>query len=214
LLASRTADTPVSRHLAHRVADRIATDWGVARERLRLEWGRSSAEHAPADSARFRVLGRGTGGWLVVVFDPAETRASAVRVRVGVEQPVTVAVRALPAGHRLLPGDLREEVQVHWGPPGDSALAVAGPGWELRRAVAAGEVMAAPTATPPPDVLAGEPVRFAWRRGEVEVSVVGIALHSARRGERVRARLEERPARLTGTVVAPGVAELGGEGVR
>jgi len=212
LLATRGEQAAVPRALASRVCERIASVWRVPAASLRLEWGHRSSTAALASDAPFQLLGRGTGGWFVIVFDPATTAASAVRVRAGVEQPVAVATRPLMAGQRLVPEDLREEVRVHWGAPAAAAATeTPGPGWEMRRALAAGEAVMAPAATPPPDVLAGESVRFEWRTGDVEVSVVGIALHAARRGERLRARLEERPARLEGTVTAPGRAALSQE---
>ncbi len=209
LLATRGEQAAVPRTLAGRVSERIASVWSVPARALRLEWGHRSSTTPLAADAPFQLLGRGTGGWFVVVFDPATPAASAVRVRAGLEQPVAVAARPLVAGQTLTPEDLSEEVRVHWGAPAGTKLSeMPGPGWEMRRALAAGEAVTAPAATPPPDVLAGESVRFEWRTGEVEVSVVGIALHAARRGERLRARLEERPTRLEGTVTAPGRAAL------
>jgi flagella basal body P-ring formation protein FlgA len=214
LLAGRAGDAPVSRGLAARVAERIAGAWRVPVGQVRLLWGHSSGTASPADETTFRVLGRGEDGWFVVVFDPAASTAVAVRVRAGVERPVMVASRSLPAGSRLTDGDLREEMRVHWGVPAADSALTPGTGWEVRRLLAAGEVIAAPAVAPPPLVFAGQPVRMEWQRGGVEVSVVGIALNNARRGETVRARLEERPARLTGTVVAPGTAVLVAEGAR
>ena len=200
---------PVSRPLAARVAARIADSWRVPVEQVRLAWGRSSARVPPADDTSFRLLGHGEDGWFVVVFDPAASTAMAVRVRAGIERPVMVAARSLPAGSRLADGDLREEMRVHWGVPGADSVLAPGPGWEVRRTLTAGEVVGAPAVAPPPLVFAGQPVKMEWQRGGVEVSVMGIALNNARRGETVRARLEERPARLTGTVVAPGTAVIG-----
>ena len=215
LLAARAEQSPVPRALASRVAARIAADWQVPAAAIRLEWGRRSSSAALSHEAPFQLLGRGTGGWFVVVFDPSTPQASALRVRAGVELPVAVAARPLLEGQTLSAGDLTEEVRVHWGAPDAMpALGQPGPGWLMRRAVASGEVVAAPAAAPPPDVLAGEPVRFEWRAGDVQVSVVGIALHAARRGERLRARLEERPTRLEGRVTAPGRAELEAGAVR
>lgn len=213
LLATRGAETPVPRALATRVAARIADEWRVAPEQVRLEWGRATGG-APADDAPFRLLGRGDAGWFVVVFAPADSAALAVRVRAGVECPVAVATRALAGGATLADGDLREEVRVHWGAPPATALVAPAPGWEVRRALRAGDVVAPPAVVAPPLVLAGEPVRLEWQSGAVQVSVVGIALNSARAGETVRARLEERPARLTGTVTAPGTAVLANGGRR
>ena len=211
LMATRSAVAPVTRELQARVCERIADAWRIPVESLRLQWGRSSSGVSPQADAPFKVMGRGEGGWLVVVFDPADSNAAAIRVRAGVEQPVMVATRPLRSGQRLQPGDLREEVRVHWGVPSlDSALTPM-PGWEVRRPIAVGEVVMAPAVVAPPLVMAGEPVQFEWRSGDVQVSVTGIALNSASRGELVRARIEERPARLTGTVTAAGRALLAGD---
>ena len=209
LLAARGQASDLPRPLAQRVAARLADLWRVPVGEVRLAWGVSSGFAAPEETAPFRILGDGAGGWFVVVFHPADTNAVAVRLRAGVERPVMVATRALRAGATLQPGDLREEVRVHWGTPTSDSLALPSTGWELRRAVRANEVVTPPAVAAPALVVAGEPVRFEWRSGDVEVSVTGIALNSARRGEQVRARLEERPARITGTVTAPGLATLG-----
>jgi len=207
LIAARAGDAPVPRALAARVAARIAEGWRVPVEQLQLDWGRVAGE-TPDENAPFRVLGQGDDGWFVVVFSPTETRAVAVRVRAGIERAVPVATRPLPAGTTVGDGDVREEMRVHWGVPrvqaSDSTLV----GWEVRRPLRAGEVVGAPAVAPPPLVLAGRPVRLEWERGGVLVSVEAIALNSARRGETVRARLEERPAHLTATVTAPGTAVL------
>jgi flagella basal body P-ring formation protein FlgA len=214
LLASRSDAADLPRALAHRVATRLADLWRVPVGDVRLAWGLSSGAAAPEEGAPFRVLGDGAGGWFVVVFHPSDSSAVAVRMRAGVERPVMVAARPLRAGGAIAAGDLREEVRVHWGAPLSDSLVLPGVGWEIRRPVRTGEVVTPPAVTAPPLVVAGEPVRFEWRSGDVEVSVMGIALNSARRGEQVRARLEERPARLTGTATAPGIAALGAGGTR
>lgn len=214
LVGAWAADSPVSRGLASRVAQRIAEAWRVPVEQVRLTWGHASSAAAPTLDAPFRLLGQGAQGWYVVVFDPADSNAVAIRVRAGIERPVMVAARTLTAGTRLTAGDLAEQVRVHWGtPPQDSALA-ASVGWEVRRPVRAGEPLVAPAVVAPPLVIAGQPVRFTWESGGVHVSVMGVALNSARQGELVRARLEERPARVTGTAMAPGLAALATGGVR
>lgn len=214
LLAARGEGAAVSRPLAGRVAARLADQWRVPAEQVRLEWGAAAGDRAPADDAPFRVLGRGDGGWFVVVFDPADTLAVAVRLRAGVEHAVAVATRSLEAGARIDSSDVREEVRVHWGRPPADALVAPASGWEVRRPIRAGEVIAPPAVAAPALVRAGEPVRLEWQSGGVQVSVVGIALNTARAGEPVRARLEERPARLTGTVTAPGTAVLASGGHR
>ena len=209
LLATRADSATMPRPVANRVAARLADQWCVPAGEIRLAWGRTSAAGAPEDDAPFRIVGAGAGGWFVVVFHPSDSAAMAVRLRAGVERPVMVAARPLAAGSRVAEGDLREEVRVHWGVPARDSSVAPGVGWEIRRPVRSGEVVAPPSVAAPPLVVAGEPVRLEWQSGGVQVSVMGIALNSARAGEQVRARLEERPARLTGTVLAPGLAVLG-----
>lgn len=210
LMATRSVVSPVNRALEARVGERIADAWKVPVEALRMQWGRSSSGTSPGDDAPFKVMGRGEGGWFVVVFDPADSNATAIRVRAGVEQPVMVAARPLRSATRLASGDMREEVRVHWGAPSPERALTPMPGWEIRREISTGEVVTVPAVVAPPLVVAGEPVQLEWQSGGVHVSVTGIALNSASRGEMVRARLEERPARLTGTVTAPGRAMLAG----
>ena len=168
----------------------------------------------PGGSLPFRVTGRGLSGWLVVVFDPSSLDAVAVRLRAGVEDTVPVAARPLAAGARLTAADLRPESRVCWGPPAPSSEPRPGPGWEVRRALAAGEVLARPAVAPPTLVQAGEPVRLVWGGGAVQVSVVGIALNRARQGELVRARVEGRSDRLVGIATATGTAVISSGGDR
>lgn len=209
LLVSRSESASMPRPVASRVAARLADQWRIPCGEVRLVWGRTSAASDPEADAPFRIVGAGTGGWYVVVFHPSDPGAVAVRLRAGIERPVMVATRPLAAGTRIADGDLREEVRVHWGAPSNDSTVTPGVGWEIRRPVRSGEVVTPPAVAAPPLVVAGEPVRLEWESGGVQVSVMGIALNSARRGEQVRARLEERPARLTGTVMAPGLAVLG-----
>ena len=206
--------------VAGRVAEWLAREWGVPAARLRLEWGRAQGR-APADGGSagdpdvpFKVAGRGTDGWLVIVLDPASRAASALRVRAGVEDTVAVAARALASGTRLAAGDVSHEPRLRWGPPLPRVAAGPGPGWEVRRAVAAGEVLERPAVAPPALVAAGAPVRFVWAGGPVQVSVTGIALNSARQGEIVRARVVGRSDRLVGTVTGEGLAVLSTGGIR
>jgi len=191
----------------------LAHEWGVSERAVHLEWGRLS-DALPGGAVPFRVTGRGVAGWLVVVFDPPGRDAVAVGLRAGVEDTVLVAARPLAAGTRLDPADLRPESRVCWGPPAPPSESRPGPGWEVRRALATGEVLARPAVAPPTLVVAGEPVRLVWAEGGVQVSVVGIALNRARLGELVRARVEGRSDRLVGTATALGTAVISSGGDR
>jgi flagella basal body P-ring formation protein FlgA len=106
------------------------------------------------------------------------------------------------------------ESRVCWGPPAPPAEFRPGPGWEVRRALAAGEALARPAVAPPMFVMAGEPVRLVWTEGAVQVSTVGIALNRARQGEWVRARVEGKADRLVGTAAATGTVVISSGGDR
>jgi flagella basal body P-ring formation protein FlgA len=199
--------------VAARVGAWLAGEWGVPERAVRLEWGRLPGA-LPGGDVPFRVSGRGVGGWLVVVFDPSRRDAVALPLRAGFEDTVLVAARPLAAGTRLAASDLRSEPRVCWGPPAPPSGSRPGPGWEVRRALAAGEALARPAVVPPTLVEAGEPVRLVWGGGAVQVSVVGIALNRARQGELVRARVEGRSGRLVGTATATGTAVISSGGVR
>jgi len=191
----------------------LAREWGVSERAVRLEWGRPSGA-LPGGALPFRVTGRGLAGWLVVVFDPSGRDAVAVRLRAGVEDTVLVAARPLMAGTFLGPADVRPESRVCWGPPAPPSESRPGPGWEVRRALVAGEALARPAVAPPLLVEAGESVRLVWTEGAVQVSVVGIALNRARQGESVRARVEGRSDRLAGIATAMGTAVISSGGDR
>jgi flagella basal body P-ring formation protein FlgA len=211
LLAAAAADPPpVPGPLAGRVAETIAATWRVPPVDLRLDWRGPGSGRPLAADVPFHLAGRGDGGWFVVVFEPAGEPPVALRVRAGVEDTVAVAARPLAAGARVASGDLVSERRLRWGPPAADPGARPGVGWEIRRPLASGEVVAWPAATPPPWVAGGEPVRLVWERGTVAISMMGTALHSARRGETVRARVEGRPGPLAGRVTEPGIAVLEG----
>jgi flagella basal body P-ring formation protein FlgA len=212
LLVAAPGLPSVPEEVATRVAAHIAQSWRVPAERLRLEWGRAGASMPGAD-APFRVAGNGSDGRFLVVFDPA-AEAMAIRVRAGLMESVVVAARPLSRGAQIAPGDLKAEERVRWGPPSSAVAAVPGPGWQVRRAIAAGEAVGWPAAVPPHLVVNGEPVRLLWTRGGVDVSVTGVALNSARCGERVRARVEGRSGAVTGIASARGVAVLTERGAR
>jgi flagella basal body P-ring formation protein FlgA len=199
--------------VAARVSTWLAHEWGVPERAVHLEWGRLSVA-LPGGDLPFRVTGRGVSGWLVVVFDPSSRDAVAVCLRAGVEDTVLVAARPLATGTLLTAADLQPEPRVCWGPPALSSEPRPGPGWEVRRALAAGEVLSRPAVAPPLLVAAGGPVRLVWAEGAVQVSVAGIALNRARQGERVRARVEGRSDRLVGTATATGTVVISSGGDR
>jgi flagella basal body P-ring formation protein FlgA len=193
------------------VAQAIGARWGVPAGQVRLAWGAVPAGVALAAGEPFQLAGRGLQGWFAAVLRPARPDAVALRVRAGVMRTVPVAARDLSAPGRLAASDLRREARVLWGAPASGDLEVA-PGWEIRRPIAAGEVLAPPAVAPPALVVAGQPITLRWRRGAVEVTLPGTALHAAREGETARATVAGRPGRLEGRVTGPGTITLGGGG--
>lgn len=207
LPAAPAQPPPVPPAAAAQVAARIAQDWRVPAEALRLEWGRAPAGATVPATTPFRLEGRGADGCFVAVFD-APGSAVALRLRAGVVDSVPVAAHALGAGARLGPGDVRQDPRLHWGPPAADRRTVPGVGWEVRRALAAGEALSWPAVAAPTLVTGGQPVRLVWLRGALQVALTGVALNSARQGERVRARVEGRSTPLVGIATAPGTVEL------
>ena len=193
-----------------RVAAEIARSWGVEAAGLHLHWGPAPPGPEPAADAPFRLVGRGSDGTFVVLLDPGTSDPRARSVRASRLETVWVAARPLPAGAHLETPDLRSELRERFGPPMSSRHSAPGPGWELRRPLAAGEPIAWPAAAPPPLVQGGEPVRLVWSRGGVRISVMGRAINSAGAGETVRARVDGTGGRVTATAIEPGVAALAG----
>lgn len=187
------------------VRARVAEQWQVDPVSLALSWGRFGPG-AVAAPRRVRLLGTGRDGWFVAVLEAPGRSPEAVRVRVSHEDSVWVAAGPLVAGSRLTESDIVRVARPRFGPPvpGDPAPI----GWQVRRALAAGDLLAAPAVTEPPLVEAGAPVTFRWERGAVRISFQGVALHSAWRGEPVHARRDGVPGNVLGRMIAPGVAQL------
>ncbi len=204
---------PVPDTVAARVAAAIADAWKAPAAVVRLDW-----PHVPfvqlAGDPPLHLLGTGANGWFAVRFDSTATGTLVLRVRAGVSDSVSVAVRPLAVGVPLQPGDLATERRFHYGPPRPANAERPGPGWELRRAVAAGDVVDEPTATAPTVIRAGEPVQVVWDRGDVHVTVQGTALQSARRGGPVRVRMPGARASITAVATGPGLAAVDEGGTR
>ncbi len=196
-----------------RVAARIAQEWSVPPESIHLQWSDPAGASA-SPAADIRVVGRGSEGWFAIAVDPNGPEAVALRVRAGVDDTVCVATRPLSLGSRIREGDLRMGVRLRWGPPRSRTAETAAPGWEIRRPLGAGDVVAWPAAIAPSVIIAGQSVRMEWTRGLVRISVEGAALNAARIGEMVRIRVAGRRDPMTGQVISPGTAVLCVGGVR
>ena len=201
------AASPVDAGLERRVAERIAQQWRVAPERVRLTWGYVPAFLRGSGGKTAHLAGAGTDGWLAVVIRTASGRSAAVRVRAGVLDSVWVAARPLAAGAKLQPEDMRRESRLVWGRPRAKDVEPA-PGWKVRRSLSPGAVLAPPAVEAPPLVEAGRDVELRWVHGDVSVTLTGVAVNSAREGDKVRVRVPGRRRPLTGTATGPGIVEL------
>lgn len=196
----------VSPVLAGRVAQQVARTWAVDTTGLILSWGSGSLAGVP-DTAPFRLLGRGEGGWFAVTVEEPGRPVLAIRLRAGIAGQRIVAARALRAGARLVAEDLREEPHLAWGPPpADPARPEAG--WVVRRAVSEGDPLDPIRVAPPPVVQSGQPMRLIWSEGSVSVALEGTAINDAAMGQPVRVRTESRSGVLLGIVTAPGEARM------
>lgn len=96
---------------------------------------------------------------------------------------------ALPEGYETVPGHLL--------------------GKQLRRALAAGAVVAPQAVKTLPLIKQGETVTLVIRQGAMEVSSSGVALNDAERGQRVRVRNETSQRVVEGTAAASHRVEVG-----
>jgi flagella basal body P-ring formation protein FlgA len=123
------------------------------------------------------------------------------------EQPagkgtVPVAARDLPRGAVL------ERQDIALAPAEGGGEAVTDPeGWVTRRVIAKGEVLRKPAITRPDLVASGEVVQLVWRQGSVELRLIGRAMGSAARGERVHVRVDGK-RRFTGVVEGPALVRI------
>ena len=191
-----------------RVTGALAARWSVPAADVVLDAARAAGAAALAPDTPIRLDGRDRDGWLVLLASPAEGPARMWPVRAGVRTRVPVAARDLATGSRLENADIRDQTIVRWGMPARVDEPAAAPGWEVRRAIAAGEPLTRPAVAPPPLVTAGGPVTLEWVHEGVRITIGGVALHAARAHENVRVRLdggrETRIARVSG----PGTAVL------
>lgn len=118
------------------------------------------------------------------------------------EGTVPVAARDLPRGTVLQ----REDIAL--APAAAGGGAVADPeGWLTRRVIAEGEVLREPAITRPNLVASGEVVQLVWRQGSIELRLIGRAMGSAARGERVHVRVDSK-RRFAGVVEGPALVRI------
>ena len=193
--------------VAARVDSAVAARWGVAPDRVRLEWGPRVFPAVVGESTAVRLLGRGDGGWFAVWFDTPGHPRLAARVRAGTLDTMAVAAHPLAMGAVLSDSDIALTTRVRWGPPeaGGSRPAA---GWLLHWPVAAGSPLDPPVATAPPLVAAGARVRLFYANRTVTLALEGVALQDGRLGQRILVRPDGGARSLWGTVDGPGVVRL------
>jgi flagella basal body P-ring formation protein FlgA len=194
--------------IAQPLLARVAEEWGIAPDRLCVEWGQLAVPGTAVGNATPRIVGRGADGWFTAVAEAPGADPVALRFRCGILDTVWVAARALPRGARLCDGDLRADVCAQWGPPARDARNAPELGWETRRPLAAGEVVVWPAVVPPTVIAARDAIRVEWSRAGVRVELEGVALGSAPLGGLVRVRVKGRERPIEATVVGPGRAVL------
>ncbi len=201
------ADGDVSTRLAARVAAEVGRTWGEDAAGMVLSFGTGSLAGVP-DSTSFRLLGAGENGWFALVAEPVGRPPVALRLRAGRTVTRQVASRALRAGMRLAPGDIRAEPHLRWGPPPADSVVPAAEGWVVRRTLGPGTPLDPAHVAPPPLIETGQPVRILWHQGAVSIALEGTALNDAAMGESVRVRTGGRTGVVRGLVTASGEARM------
>jgi flagella basal body P-ring formation protein FlgA len=194
--------------LSRQVAAAIAHQWGDDSASLQLVWSRVPHAAAFPPSTDVHVVGRGDGGWFVAVFTPGSAGPFAIRVRAGGADSAIVATRTIEAGRTLAVDDLRVVSRTRWGPPGDASSPRVAAGWVTKHVVMAGTDVTDASATPPPLVHAGDPVRLEWRRGAVLITLDGTAIDAGGAGQTVRVHVGQNRGAKSGTVLATGIVRL------
>ncbi len=190
---------------------RIAEVWGVDPADLVLDFGRVRSEWIPGADLRVELRGTGrVGYWIVAASDRRD--ALSLRVRAGRRVIRPTAAAELPRGHRVREADIALRPVVVWGVEDSGPLADP-VGWEVKRRIAEGEVLASPAVSPTAAVVTGAPIEVELRTGAVSVTLAGIALGTAVRGQSLYVRTVTGE-RLRGEAIGPGrvVVHLAGRG--
>lgn len=191
--------------LEEAIVGAVADSLGVAPGRVRVEITGASGLEAQLDSVS---ASRGGGDrWVVTAWAGGSATTRLARVGLAFESPV--AARDLARGHVVSEGDVRQETVIRWGA---SASEWPDPvGMVTERAVRAGEPLGEPAVRPPLLVRGGDPVEALLEAAGIQLRMRGEALASARRGDRLRVRLESG-RRVEATAVDAGVVRLVGGG--
>lgn len=200
---------PLGREMETRVATVVAERWRVDPDRVVLQWGHVREGLNLGTETPFDVRGRTTGTNFTVVFSIKDRPPIALGLRVGLRSSSPLATRPLPNGHIVADGDVAWGDWVRWGNEvHDPAVEQLPIGWRVRTSIAAGELIGAPAASPPPAVRAGSTVEVIWRKRLVVVRILGVAMHDAAVGQYVRIRLEGGRGSIRGVVNANGLVKL------
>lgn len=145
--------------------------------------------------------------WIDVLDRGRVVRSVPAAVRVRALDSGWVALADLPAGTALAPAAIAPalvDIAAGAAPvfPEDPA------GRTLRRAVRAGQYIAAGSIGDPFAVGVGQPIDIRLRTGGIEVLARGTALQDGRVGEEIPVRISSAEGRLRARVLSPEVAEV------
>ena len=172
--------------LTSRITREIAARWGIAPERITLQW----REPVPASDFEFTALSPRPAGWWTITPVANAHADRMIGVRAGVIDTVRLATHPLGRGAVLTEADITDSVIVRWGKPSRVDQAEVEAGWVTRRIINTGEMLRTPSVGPAPLILAGDSVSVSMEGGALSIAMKGVALRQAARpGDRLDVRL-------------------------
>ncbi len=196
--------------IAAAIRDRLGPDARVGVELIDL----SVPSDLPGDLAAVPAPDAKTGGPMDFTVlgagkDGRVHQRGRVRATVSVVVPHARATRLLSRGTVLAAADVADVTDAPGGVPlkrlprADALV-----GAMVRRDVAAGEVLTLQSATPAPDVRAGEPVQAQVTMGAIVVSASLVAVDNGMTGATVRVVNRDSRRELRAKVVGRGLVEV------
>lgn len=186
-------------NVARALSVEVGAEWGVPWETVRVDM----AGDPPAGVDSLHASQGSADRWIVTLWsgDQAVRRFA----RVGTEQALPVATRAIGRGGEVGALDVRYEPRPVWGCPVGPVVDPVG--MVAERVIAEGELLVSPSVRPPLLVRGGDDVEALFAQGGVLMRIRGQALASARAGERIEVRLASG-LRMSAFATGPGRVEL------
>lgn len=170
---------------------------------VRRPMGVLQARPIPANAA----IGRRMAVWVDAVEGGRVVKSTLVPVEVHAYRPGWVAVRDVPAGQRLEPGQVRQ-AEVDVAVTGRMPWEGQPEGQVLRRSVLAGKYLTDSQVVAALPVHGGERVQLVSRIGEVEVLAQAEALQDGDVGHPIQVRIAAATGPVPARVVGPGRVEF------